>query len=144
MDTRFSRLKESLDASYKKKEMLINKVAVYGSLKKGHYNNQMLDRCKFIGETKTEAKFTMYSLGAFPMVVQHGDTSITIEVYEVDAIALGGLDRLETSPSFYQRKLIKTEFGPVWMYTREPECLTEGACVPDVIQSGNWKRGLIK
>jgi len=58
-------------------------IAVYGTLKRRHGNHRVMGKSKFLGEVKTEPKFTMYSTGGFPILSSQGDTSIAIEVFEV-------------------------------------------------------------
>ncbi len=98
-------------------------VAVYGSLKRGFYNHRLLERSRFMA-TGTVAGFTMYSLGAFPMIVE-GTGSVAVELYEVDRQTLAALDRLEGFPSFYQRQIVtaQTDCCPVeaWIYHGKPE-----------------------
>lgn len=94
----------------------VKKVFVYGSLKEGFGNHRVMERSngRYIGVHHTDAEYTMVSLHSFPGVVLGGDTSIKGEVYEVDHLT--HLDRLEGYPSFYNRKIIYTEYGPAWMY----------------------------
>lgn len=56
-------------------------VAVYGTLKKGKYNNRCLGDSKYIGTSKVSG-FKMYSLGGFPGVIP-GDSEIVIEIFQV-------------------------------------------------------------
>ena len=97
-------------------------VSVYGSLKKGYHNNRVLGSSELVGSTKTSPEYTMYSLGGFPGVVTGGDTSVYVEVYEVDNETLTRLDVLEGAPSFYKHHTIDTPFGESLMYVlADPE-----------------------
>lgn len=97
-------------------EPKVKMVFVYGTLKRGKNNNHVMMRAngRFVGNHETAPVYRMYRLGGFPGVVEDGYSSIKGEVFEVDT--LEPLDRLESYPSFYDRKLIDTEYGPAWMY----------------------------
>lgn len=91
-------------------------VAVYGSLKQGYRNHALLGGSEFKGVDGTSAEFSMYSMGGFPCITEGGDTSIHVEVYEVEDEVFSRLDRLEGYPSFYNRKEIDTMYGKAWIY----------------------------
>lgn len=91
-------------------------VAVYGTLRKGYWNHSLIEKTKFIGKTKTDPKWAMHiSSGQFPVLIP-GSNSIVVEVYDVNKETLARLDMLEGYPNFYNRKLIKTEYGDAWIY----------------------------
>lgn len=101
----------------------MHRVFVYGSLKRGRHNNDILYDGRFIGERVTQDEtWVMRSLGGFPGVVKefHGGRSASIygELYEVDDMTLARLDRLESNGQFYNRELVKLrdESEPAWMY----------------------------
>jgi gamma-glutamylaminecyclotransferase len=101
----------------------MHRVFVYGSLKRGRYNNDLLRESRFIGERNThDETWIMRSLGGFPGVVKehHGALSASIcgELYEVDDNTLARLDRLEGNGHFYNRELVRLrdESEPAWMY----------------------------
>ena len=101
----------------------MHRVFVYGSLKRGRYNNDLLRESRFIGERITQDEtWIMRSLGGFPGVVKqyHGGLSASIcgDLYEVDDMTLARLDRLESNGHFYNRELVKLrdESEPAWMY----------------------------
>lgn len=75
----------------------MNTVFVYGTLKRGGSNHAFLGGQRFIGEARTVAGFTLYSLGEYPgMVRAPGDTAgVTGELWAVDDGCLAELDRLE-------------------------------------------------
>ena len=80
-----------------------HRVFVYGTLKKGHYNNTLLEEAEFVGAAKTVGNdYTMYHLGAFPGVKEGGCDSITGEVYNVNDEQLARLHQLEGHPTFYK------------------------------------------
>lgn len=113
------------------------KVAVYGSLRKGMGNHGLMHNTNYIGTTEVHG-VTMYDLGAFPRVaLGHGTTSITVEVYEVTEEQLSLLDRLEgyrgaSYNNFYNRSLVNTSFGEVFIYHIEQE----GG--DPVVEGGDW------
>jgi gamma-glutamylaminecyclotransferase len=92
-------------------------VAVYGTLRKGFGNNALLRTSKFLGTERTSADWTMHVFtgGIVPVIVP-GESSITVEVYEITDNTLENLDFLEGYPHGYSRKLIKTSYGDAWIY----------------------------
>ena len=73
-------------------------LAVYGTLKtgRGNWMRYLKDKSKVLGTFKTEPKFTMYTNGGFPIVVDQGETAITYELVEVDNNnVLNSIHRLE-------------------------------------------------
>lgn len=82
---------------------MTTKVFTYGSLKRGYYNNCLLEDSTFVNEGATAgAEFTMYD-GGFPYVTTGGDGIIYGEVWEVDEHTLRRLDQLEGVPHHYIR-----------------------------------------
>lgn len=112
-------------------------VFVYGSLKRKFHNHRVLTQSngRFIGPHKTPNLYTMYRLSGYPAVVEQGDTAITGEVYEVDTFKF--LDILEGHPSFFNRKVIQTEYGPAWMYVLKESSLRSYRLLPR-LTSGVW------
>jgi len=102
---------------------MMHRVFVYGSLKRGKHNNDLLYDSRFIGERLTQDEtWIMRSLGAFPGVVKkfYGSLSASIsgDLYEVDDITLKRLDTLEGNGNFYNRELVRlrNDNDPAWMY----------------------------
>ena len=89
------------------------KVFVYGSLKRGFYNHEVLteQRAKFIGETSIESgQFAMLDLGSFPALFENVDgPEIFGELFEVEN--LDRLDQLEGYPRFYNRREVSLTCG---------------------------------
>lgn len=117
----------------------MRKVAVYGTLRKGNGNNIILTESNFLGSTKTLPKFEMFSLGGCPGI-REGDTSLKVEVYEVNQCTLERLDRLEGyrgvgQPNFYEREEVETEFGEALIYTLRDDRFMDQA----IISSGDWE-----
>lgn len=109
-------------------------VFVYGTLKKGFYNNPYLVYAKYLGEFETsEANYRMIDLGSFPGVVKmSGDETegyIAGELYEVDDNTLKSLDVLEGNGQLYNRALvdIADSDGPIqaWMYMLLTQMLSD-------------------
>ena len=94
----------------------MNRVAVYGSLKKGFGNHSLLLGSQYLGTTDTYPEWNMYSLGGFPAITYDGDTPICVEVYKVDDETMNDLDMLEGYPNFYNRRVIDTKYGKAWIY----------------------------
>jgi len=87
------------------KEM--NKVFVYGTLRKGRGNYSILERSTFVGNAVTAIKYAMYVSGIPYVTELEHETNIVGEVYEVDEFTLNRLDRLEGHPHFYERRKIE-------------------------------------
>lgn len=118
-------------------------VFVYGSLLSGLGNHGLLVRnnARALGQGSTRAAFTMISLGAFPGVIESGDTAVTGELYEVDDRGLAALDMLESNGRFYTRAEheIDTDSGSVvaWIYLLPVSYLAERS---SRIGDGDWRR----
>lgn len=123
----------------------MQRVAVYGTLRKGECRNHYLSECKFLGTTQTPLRygFQLYSLGPFPCVSPRIKTtrdtptpSVLVEVYELseDSDILDTLDAIEGFPHFYNRMLIDIpEVGDCWIYFLERSD-HDGVLIP----SGDW------
>jgi len=79
------------------------RVFVYGSLLRGLHNDRLLEDARFIAADRTLSRFTLVDLGSFPAMIVGGTTSVTGELWEVDAATLARLDALESHPRWYQR-----------------------------------------
>jgi len=116
--------------------------AVYGSLKRGFGNHRLLQNkdAKFIGTTKTKARFSLYSLGGFPGIKNDGKTAVEIEVFDVQTPELESrLDMLEgygganSRYNMYNKEVIDTEFGKAFIYT-----YNGGVSEDRFIEAGKW------
>ena len=111
------------------------RVFVYGTLRSGEPNHYLLDDRALVGSVCTEPAFELVSLGAFPAMVAGGTTAVVGEVYEVDAVTLAALDRLEGHPSFYERRPIVLDDGDeVLAYLLSPEQAQGRPRIP----TGDW------
>ena len=115
----------------------MTRVFVYGSLRRGLHNHHFLADATLVGDDATEPAFTLYSLGAFPAMVQGGTTSVVGEVYEVDARTLAALDRLEGHPHFYQRVAVTLRSGAEVETYVVPSTTVRGR---GVVAGGDWRR----
>ena len=75
----------------------MNKLFVYGTLKKQHSRNNILGATSFIREIKTLPNYTMIDLGAFPGILDLGTNVIYGELYEVDKSTLEVCDLIESN-----------------------------------------------
>ena len=83
----------------------MERIAVYGSLRKGCYNNRWLGNAKYI-ETFTVTGFALYDLGFYPAAVEQKGSSIVIEIWEVDDDTFKRIDNMEIGAGYIQRKLL--------------------------------------
>lgn len=108
-----------------------HEVFVYGSLKKGFWNNVLLRDSKFISEACTK-EFMLLVDGPYPYMAspsqftgmdgspgRPGEVDVVDlagnvygEVWSVDDKTLAELDRLEGTPNHYTRELITVQFSP--------------------------------
>lgn len=91
------------------------KVFVYGTLREGDVRNgvlkdmQELGQAKFIKETTTSSRYTLVDLGAFPGLVEGGNTEVLGEIWEIDQYTKQYLDLMEGVPLLYQDKPVKID-----------------------------------
>ncbi|MET0123497.1 MAG: gamma-glutamylcyclotransferase family protein [Candidatus Thiodiazotropha sp. 6PLUC9] len=93
-----------------------SKVFVYGTLRKAQVNHHLLASATYVGLYNTQPHYKMFHLRGYPGVVKGGGTSIEGEIYQVDALTMKKLDRLEGYPHTYTRELIPSPWGMVWIY----------------------------
>ena len=114
-------------------------VAVYGSLRSGMGNHQYyLSDSEYKGTFSTEPEYTLHSLQWYPGLKLNGNTSIVMEVYEVDEETLKNLNRLEgyypgEKSTFYDRIEINTPWGKAFTYIYVNELSKES-----IVESGDW------
>lgn len=111
----------------------MEKVFVYGSLKKGFQNHSLLKESKFIGNAEISG-YKMYNLGYFPGIVESDAKNIVKgEIYKIDKNVETRLDYLEGIPHLYRKEYINTEFGVciVYVYNRD-------VSMDEIINSGEW------
>ena len=98
----------------------MERVFVYGTLKQGYRNHQLLESSVFKGPGLTAKQFTMIDVG-FPIIFQNERVArVAGEVYEVGAETMKCLDGLEGEGQMYKRRklLILTDYGcwQCWTY----------------------------
>ena len=114
-------------------------VAVYGSLRSGMGNHQYyLSDSEYKGKFTTEPEYTLYSLQWYPGLKLNGNTSVVMEVYEVDEKTLTNLNRLEgyypgEKSTFYDRIEINTPWGKAFTYIYVNELSKDS-----IVESGDW------
>lgn len=85
-------------------------IFVYGTLKRGFYNHDLLENAEFVCEAITKEKYPMVNTeGYFPYLINNKGLGHYIqgEVYKIDEIILATLDILESYPSHYDRRQIQ-------------------------------------
>ena len=120
------------------------KLAVYGTLKRGHgnwghYLNN--EHVKFLGTALTEPKFKMFN-GGFPIVEENGETSIHIEVFEVNnENVIKHINNLEgyygenNPKNWYHTIEIDTPYGKANMFVMESHKHNR----TEILKNGKWK-----
>ena len=80
-----------------------NLYCFYGSLRKGHKNNILLEEAEYI-ETKRIPGYSLYDYGPFPLAVKTNNMSesITVELYKIhDYYSMNKIDLMEISAGYY-------------------------------------------
>lgn len=114
-------------------------VAVYGSLRKTMSNYQYhLSSSEYKGTYSTEPEYTLHSLSYYPGLKLNGNTSVVMEVYEVDEDTLKRLNQLEgyypgEKSTFYDRIEINTPWGKAFTYIYVNELSKDS-----IVESGDW------
>lgn len=105
----------------------MHKVFVYGTLRKGKHNHHLLKGSKFLGEYETGPGYKKIVSGLPYLLKDESGEGCEGELYEVSALTLQLLDRLEGHPDWYERKII-TVYKPdkdigteAWAYLIDPE-----------------------
>lgn len=99
-------------------------VFVYGSLKRGYYNHDVLEDSKYWGPAITCEKYLLYD-GMFPYMVNPRGTNLVDkshrvlgEMYRVGSLKiLDNLDALEGVPHHYKRETIHIELLGIGNYS---------------------------
>lgn len=101
----------------------MNKVFVYGSLKKSYGNHVLLKTSNFIGEDETiRDDLCLMDFGPYPGVYLNGESIVKGELYEVTDDVFRSLDGLEGYPHYYNRMEVDLKSGEkAWMYFIEGE-----------------------
>ena len=110
-------------------------LAVYGSLRAGYFNSPRLRHSEYLGDIKTDAKYTMRDIGGYPAILPRGETAIHCEVYRVNRRAFMSIGRMEMSAG-YEIKAINTKYGKACLYVYAYDDVANCREVID----GNWKQ----
>ncbi|MCP3163147.1 gamma-glutamylcyclotransferase family protein [Myxococcus qinghaiensis] len=122
-----------------KRTSISTRVFVYGTLLSGEPNHGLLRGARLVGSARTLPRFTLYDYGPFPALASGGKHAVAGELYEVDAVMLAALDRLEGHPCFYERTSIALDgAGRVEAYLF-PKGRLAGRLI---IESGSWRTHL--
>jgi len=85
-------------------------VFVYGTLKRGFYNHEVLETSQFIGKAITKNKYPMINAQEyFPYLINDKNIGKHIkgEVFKINDLTLEKLDILEGFPDLYTRDYIQ-------------------------------------
>ena len=102
----------------------VERIFVYGTLRRGMRQHSMLSGAMFRGLSKTEPAFTLLDAGAWPAAISGGQTSIGGEVYNLPGEQLEALDAYERHPHFFRRfhvVLADTRLAWMWVYISDIE-----------------------
>lgn len=111
-----------------------NLVAVYGSLRKGMGNHNLLAESNFLGQDSLKG-FKMISLVGYPALFESEEKDVVkVEVYSASKNRMNRLDMLEGFPSIYNRKKIETKYGSAWIYYFDREMTGRET----IVESGDW------
>ena len=108
-------------------------IAVYGSLKKGYFNEAYLKGSEYIGEIVTEPTYELVDFGPYPAVLEGGTTGIHCEVYKVDKATLLSIARMEMVAG-YEVRVVDTKYGKVCFCV----CTYDKCIGYDRVASGKW------
>jgi len=117
---------------------LMDKLFVYGTLKRGFPLHRWMSRSEYIGKAETTQLMAMYS-GGIPFVTDREQVSrIHGELFSVDADTLRGTDRVEGHPVHYTRRLTKVrthdgEEHEAWLYFYDHELV-----YPHLVPTGSY------
>lgn len=114
------------------------RVAVYGTLKRGHRNHHLLQEARFLGSATLNG-IALHDLGPYPGAIRDTASQAVVEIFEINAATLKQLDALEgylvaaPQEGLYDRAVFTTRHGSAWCY------LYNGSVASAVaIASGEW------
>jgi len=114
------------------------RVAVYGTLKRGHRNHHFLEGARLLGQDRLTV-ISLYDLGSYPGAKASLSQGAMVEIYAINAQQLALLDQLEgyaaaaPSEGLYHRAIFATQYGKAWCYLYNPEIDERRK-----IESGEW------
>lgn len=111
---------------------------VYGTLKRGFWNDYFMRNCTFLGTCRTKEDFCIIIKGGCPFVASTpGLYPIQGEVYDVDDASLVEIDALENNGSWYTRRAVEVvnEKGEVLV----AELYFKDGAVGEIMEKGFFK-----
>jgi len=130
----FWKIPDDIAAQVRGQIKILERVFVYGTLKRGFWNHRLLETSRFLGSEMIRGR--MHSLGGYPAIALVGRKPVHGELYAVDDVTMARLDRLEGCPSFYQRARVRmSSGGHAWVYVMDESELGDR----EVVESGRWE-----
>lgn len=114
---------------------------VYGSLRKGEYNNYMLDNSKYLGKGIIRG-YKLFSLGSYPFIFKTYDEKdiVVVEGYDVDMYSANTIKYMEICAGYkienVEIEVIEGDLGRVIngsVFVLEEMCDNKGE-----IEGGDW------
>lgn len=78
-------------------------IAVYGSLKKGKYNHDILRESKHLGNSTI--KGTLYRVSSYPALLKEGEDVYDVELYEVEDNVYQSIKMMELGAGYIEEKV---------------------------------------
>lgn len=82
--------------------VIMVKLFVYGTLKRGGKLHNVLGNSDYLGDYQTEKRWVLADFGPYPGLIP-GEDEVKGELYEVDAVTLKRIDRVEGAPTLFNR-----------------------------------------
>lgn len=101
----------------------MKRIAVYGTLKRGHFNHNRFGEMKFIGtDYIDDLQIWIYDHLGIPFAVPGAGGITTVEVYDIDDDMFENINSMELGAG-YKPEIINTCFGKatIWIYPSPPE-----------------------
>jgi len=125
--------------------MTTNTIFVYGTLKRGCFNDYMLKDSEFIDEVITKDPYLLIH-DSLPFLIKNSDheysTKIKGELYEVTDDVFKKIDKLEGHPTFYTRQCIwvinKGNMVYAWCYFINDHFVND-IKEYSIIKNGRWE-----
>lgn len=84
----------------------MRKIGVYGSLRQGMHNHDLLNNSKLVKVKTVNVPFKMVSFGMYPALIPDSNGQshdVVFEIYEVNDDVYSTVEILEGYPDFYQK-----------------------------------------
>ena len=126
----------------------MEKVIVYGTLKKGESNHHWMKQAKgkYLGNTEIQG-YVIKCIKEYPYPFAMVDdkksrftNSLCGEVYEVEDKGIKVLDTLEGYPGYYDRTLVDTVYGKAWIYYVHELPKTTG----EIVTTSEWTKDIVE